>query len=340
MKQWILRLFLSAGDVLMLTAALRDLHRACPEQFKTDVRTPFPQLWENNPHIAPLTEGAPGVESIDCHYPLIHHSNSIPYHFIHGFAEFLTERAGTQIRPTAFKGDIHLSEAERAAPSRIAVLSGCNLPYWIIVAGGKYDFTIKWWHFRRYQQVVDALRDRVLFVQVGDSRHYHPRLSGVIDLRGQCSIRELIHLTYHSEGVVCPVTFQMHLAAAVECRGQPERSRPCVVVAGGREPPQWEAYPAHQFIHTVGALPCCALGGCWRARTLPLGDGDQKDEPALVCTDVVAGLPHCMDLITPEEVLRRIELYFQGGQCRYLSAAQAQAIRPFLTATTRELMGI
>ena len=340
MNRWILRLFLSAGDVLMLTAAVRDLHRACPGQFVTDVRTPFPQLWENNPHISPLKEDDPGVEVIECHYPLIHAANTIPYHFIHGFTEFLSERVGKPVRPTAFKGDIHLTEAEREAPSRIATLAGMDLPYWIIIAGGKYDYTIKWWNFRRYQKVVDDLRKKVLFVQVGESGHYHPRLSGVVDLRGKSNIRDLVHLVYHAEGILCPVTFLMHLGAAVQCKGKPERSRPCVVVAGGREPPQWEAYPTHQFIHTVGALPCCARGGCWRSRTVPLGDGDEKDQPNALCRDVVGSLPRCMDMITPEEVVRRIELYFAGGQCRYLTSAQARAVRPLLTATTREMLGI
>jgi hypothetical protein len=71
----------------------------------------------------------------------------------------------------------------------------------------------------------------------------------------------------------------MHLAAAVETRPIAHPSRPCIVVAGGRESPNWEAYPTHQFLHTVGVLPCCATGGCWRSRTLPLGDGDENDEP-------------------------------------------------------------
>src|SRR5262249_23575409 len=96
----------------------------------------------------------------------------------------------------------------------------------------------------------------------------------------------------------------------------------CVVVAGGREPPHWEAYPHHQFIHTVGALSCCDDGGCWKARTLPLGDGDEKDLPKNLCVDVIGCLPHCMDMITPEEVICRIELYFDGGAISYLSAAE------------------
>ena len=35
----------SPGDVLMLPAAVRDLHRSYPGQFETDVRTSCPALW-------------------------------------------------------------------------------------------------------------------------------------------------------------------------------------------------------------------------------------------------------------------------------------------------------
>jgi hypothetical protein len=102
------------------------------------------------------------------------------------------------------------------------------------------------------------------------------------------------------------------------------------VVAGGREPPSWEAYPTHQFIHTVGALPCCATGGCWRARSVPLGDGDSKDGEEYLCVDAVDGLPRCMDLITPEQVCERIEFYFEGGQTEYLEDGLWNRLNPFL----------
>jgi hypothetical protein len=105
----------------------------------------------------------------------------------------------------------------------------------------------------------------------------------------------------------------MHLAAAVEVKGGQPKNRPAVIVAGGREPPHWEAYPHHQFIHTVGALKCCDNGGCWKYRTVALGDGDSKDQPENLCVDVVKELPRCMDMITPDEVVRRIESYFGGG---------------------------
>ena len=85
MRQVVPRLILksdqSPGDIVMLTAAVRDLHRAGPGGFVTDVRTPCPALWENNPHITSLEEVDPQVRVIECHYPLIHRSNQEPFHF-------------------------------------------------------------------------------------------------------------------------------------------------------------------------------------------------------------------------------------------------------------------
>jgi len=43
------------------------------------------------------------------HYPPIHQSNQRPYHFIHGYAQYLEERLGMRISLTRFHGDIHLS---------------------------------------------------------------------------------------------------------------------------------------------------------------------------------------------------------------------------------------
>lgn len=322
MRRIILSNYQAPGDIVMLTAAVRDLHRCYPGQFLTDVRTSCGELWENNPWLTALDSTAPGVESIHCKYPLIHRSQHNGTHFIHGFIEFLNERLNLAIRPTRLHGDIHLSEAERAAPSPITSPAGVASPYWIIVGGGKFDFTIKWWNFRRWQAVVDRFRDRLQFVQVGKAGDYHPPLKHVIDLRGQTSLRDIVRLTHHAQGVLCPVTFHMHLAAAVPRARGADGSRPCVVVAGGRESPHWEAYPAHQFIHTVGALPCCDNGGCWRSRIAPLGDGDSKDGPEHLCLDVIRGLPRCMDMITPEHVVARIEYYLAGGRAQTLGSGQ------------------
>lgn len=325
MKKLILRNFLSPGDIVMLTAAVRDLHAAYPRQFITDVRTPCPAIWEHNPHLLPLQENDPEVQRLDCHYPLVHRSNQAPYHFIHGFIEFLNDQLGLRIRPTEFRGDLHVSALEKTWYSQVEEIVGEPVPFWIVVAGGKRDFTIKWWEHSRFQEVVDYFAGRILFVQVGEAGHHHPPLRGVVDLRGKTDLRQLIRLVYHAQGVLCPVTLLMHLAAAIEVGPGMPKNRPCVVVAGGREPPHWEAYPHHQFLHRAGALACCDNGGCWKSRAVFLGDGDPKDRPEHLCVDVVEGLPRCMDMISSGDVIRAVELYFQGGAVSYLDAGQVRA---------------
>lgn len=316
----------------MLTAAVRELHRSNPGIFATDVRTSCPELWENNPHLTPLRETGRGVTILDCEYPLIHESNTRPVHCLNGFAEFLANRLGVPCSIGSVHGDIHLSRREVSAPSRIRRLTGVDLPYWLIVSGGKLDYTIKWWDPRRYQSVVDHFAGRLLFVQVGLSSHPHPALKGVMDLRGRTTLRQLVRLVHRARGVVCPVTGLMHLAAAVPVPNGHFPNRPCVVVAGGREPPHWEAYPSHQFIHTVGMLSCCSKGGCWRARTVPLHDGDDRDAPNRICVDVVDGLPRCMDLISADEVIRRIELYLQAGAATELTSNEIPFARAAVEA--------
>jgi ADP-heptose:LPS heptosyltransferase len=325
-RKLILRNFLSPGDLVMLTAALRDLHRCYPGKFRTDVRTSCPALWENNPWLTPLDEKDPGVRVITCNYPMVHRSNEAPLHFIHGFIEDLNQKLDLSIRATAFKGDLHLSDLEKSWTSQVREIVGEDLPFWIVVSGGKVDFTAKWWDPARTQKVVDHFRGRVLFVQVGEQGHHHPPLRNVIDLRGKTDLRQLVRLVYHSQGVLTGVSAPMHLAAAVEVKGGRPKNRPCVVVAGGREPSQWEAYPHHQYLHTNGALLCCDNGGCWKSRVRPLGDGDKADES--LCVDPVGPLPRCMDMITAEDVIRRIELYFQGGAVRCLTAREWDVAEP------------
>lgn len=308
----LLRTHLSPGDILMLTAAVRDLHRAQPGAFATAVETSASELWDNNPYLT--ARGGSGNhegawERIEMHYPLVNRSNQRPVHFLQGYADYLASQLGIEIPITEFHGDIHLSGEERSWVNQVEQTFGYREPFWIIIAGGKYDFTAKWWSPECYQQVVDHFAERVRFVQCGEAGHWHPPLQRVLNLVGKTSLREFVRLMYHAEGVVCPVTFAMHLAAAVPTKTG--RLRPCVVIAGGREPPHWEAYPGHQFLHTIGTLPCCSTGGCWKSRCQLVGDGDPKDHtnvcerPIQVRPDL--RVPECMTMITAEDVIRAVE---------------------------------
>lgn len=316
-RKLILKNHLSPGDIVTLTAAVRDLHHSHPGRFITDVRTSCPALWEHNPFITPVADDDPQAEMIECHYPLIHQSNTAPYHMLHGFRMFLEEWLGVAIQAHAFKGDIHLSAEEKSWMSQVEEIEGLGTRYWLIVSGGKLDFTAKWWDPDRCQAVVDHFKGRIRFVQCGEAQHHHPALRDVLDLRGKTSARQLVRLMYHADGVVCPVTFLMHLAAAVETKPGRAKNRACVVIAGGREPSQWEAYPHHQFLHTNGMLPCCDNGGCWKSRVEPLNDGDEKDKSLCLRPITLPSgrkLPQCLDMITAPQVITAVENYLAFTQ--------------------------
>ncbi len=335
MRRLILQSFQSPGDVVMLTAAVRDLHTACPGEFQTDVRTSADALWQHNSRLTPLDSAQTGVEVLDMHYPLIHECDRRPVHFLQGYHDYLEKQLGKRIPVTQFCGEIHLSSEEKQSPPSL----GVELPekFWIIVAGGKYDFTAKWWNPASYQAVVDHFQGRISFVQCGEASHWHPSLAHVVNLIGKTSLRDFVRLMYHADGVVCPVTFAMHLAAAVETKPGRPPLRPCVVVAGGREPPQWEAYPGHQFLHTVGTLPCCATGGCWKSRCQPVGDGDEKDRhnlcerPVQVTSEL--RIPQCMEFITPARVIDHMETILAGEPFFHRNGHTAVPMLPVVEAS-------
>ena len=241
-RKLILKCGLSPGDIVMLTAAVRDLHRAAPGKFLTDVRTPCPALWEHNPHLTRIEDGDPGAETIECHYPLIHRSNESPYHFIHGFLpQFLSERLGLPIAPTEFKGDLHLSDREKGWFSQVREIVGRTSPTGSSRPGGRWTSPSSGGKPAATRRSSTTFAGWSSSSRVGADEHHHPTLDGVIDLRGKTDLRQLVRLVYHAAGALCPVTLLMHLAAAVPTKDG--SFRPGVVVAGGREPPQWEAYP-------------------------------------------------------------------------------------------------
>jgi ADP-heptose:LPS heptosyltransferase len=318
-RKIILKNHQSPGDILMLTAAVRDLKLSHPN-IQVDVRTSASEIWENNPYLTKLDEKNKNVKTYKVDYPLIHTSNQGQHHFIHGFRYDIEKKLNLKIKPTLLKGDIHISEQEKSWISQIEE-TGVKKDFWIIMAGGKYDFTAKWWNPKYYQEVVDHFRNKIIFVQCGEEKHWHPKLYNTINLIGKTDFRQFIRLIYHSIGVVCPVTVAMHLAAAVETRKRPPINRACVVIAGGREPPQWEAYPHHRFLAINGSMDCCDDGGCWKSRCQKVGDGDKKDEqdmciyPIKIDDDLL--IPKCMNMIKPKDVIRAIEWYYEGGVIEY-----------------------
>ncbi len=301
---------LAPGDAVMLSAAVRDLKLAWGSRFLVDVRTPYPEIFANNPHLSPLHLLDPEVVKVRTHYTYwIRRINELPVHFVSAIRMDLEQRLGLVINQGPFRGDLHFTDEELRPPNLAEKALG-DRRYWVIDAGGKWDFTVKWWETARYQSVVERLRD-ICFVQIGRNDHPHPRLKGdnVLNLIGQTNLRELMRVIYGAEGVITPISLPMHVAAAVPVHPRTGRRPHCVVLAGGREPPNWEQYPAHAYLNFCGRLKCCPEGGCTKSRVEALQDGRAFDGPDKLCqqpvrTDSGQVVARCMTMITVDDVVR------------------------------------
>ncbi len=296
----------SPGDVMTMTAAVRSLAAAHPGRWKVAVHTTAPEIWDHNPDLSALTpDEAARATTIQMHYPAIDRSNQSHVPFLAGYTEFLAAQLGVDIPLATNRPHLYLSDEERGwIPQVRERVGGRQIRYWVIDAGVKADYTAKQWPVESYQEVVDRTRRLgIEWVQIGAAEHDHPALERVIDLRGQTDTRQLIRLVYHASGGVGPVTFLQHLCAAWE--------KPYVCLLGGREPVTWVTYPHQHTLHTIGMLPCCQDGACWRSRVVPRGDGAKQDTS--LCerpiTSGVRPVGACMQHITPDEVVAIVGRY-------------------------------
>jgi len=198
--------------------------------------------------------------------------------------------------------------------------------YWVVAPGGKRDCTCKVWDWRRFQDVIDYFDGYVKFVIIGRSDHLVEKLTNVIDMTDKFNdnLRGLFPLVYHADGCVSGVSLLHHL-----CAGMPHRNnerifpKPCVTIYGGREPLTFTAYNQTYPLHTSGALNCCAYGGCWHSRIIPLQKDEDKNKRLCKSTLEVDGriIQKCMDLITSDDVIRQIQRLYDGDILRPLTAA-------------------
>lgn len=235
------------GDVLCMTAAIRSLHLTYPGRYTVSVETPYPSIFWHSPDVV----ATPG-EQIAMHYPAIHASASRGIHFMQAWCEHLGEALHVPLPLVTNRPALYFDS--EAVPN----------DYWLVCPDVS-DFTAKRWD--GWQEVVDSL-PHLRFLQVGLGG---APLHGVTDATGQTSLRELFDLTRGCRGVLCGVSLLMHIAAAVE--------KPAVVIAGGREPVQWNAYPKQHYVHSVGDLPCAKP--CWK-RTIE------------ECEHPIGVIPKCM----------------------------------------------
>jgi hypothetical protein len=307
------------GDAVLGTALVRDIHAAYPGEYVTMIDSVFSPVWWNNPLAAKVEPGEHQVIDLSYVQGIVASKAGNQFHFLSWLHKDFEAKTGVKVPVTKPKGDLRLTHEEDRP-----LVSG---RYWVIMAGGKLDMTTKHWGRPRWQRMVDALLpEGFRFVQVGavHYHHVHAPLAGVFDAVGHTeNCRDLFSLVKYSEGVICGITSAMHVAAAFD--------KPCVVIAGGREEPWWEAYVnnfypysfgdrcervkvEHKYLHTVGLLPCCQSRGCWRAKTVQ----DGRTQQAVLCElpvrrDGEDPVPTCLDMVTPEHAAEAVRSYYRDG---------------------------
>lgn len=318
------------GDVVVMTAMVRDLKLLMGDDVDICVKTSGKDLWRHNPYIDHHPAGSWEEFSL-CYRRGIVQQKRETIHFLNEFHFNFKSKTGIHVPLTLPRPDLHLSDTERD-------VSPINGRYWVFLSGGKSDFTIKAWDQRAWTQTVELLGGYgIPMVQIGgtDKGHWHPQIPGTIDLVGQTNLRDMMRLIHHADGVICGVTCAMHMAAALE--------KPCVVIAGGREAWWWEAYVRenrglihpdlvrvpHRFLHTIGQLPCCAYYGCWKNKVVDL-HGDK-----LLCVMPVVrpgqAVAKCMDMITPTHVVDAVMSYYTDSTLPPIREAKAIQLPPPVT---------
>lgn len=318
------------GDGALMTALVRDVHRAYPNQFEISAVVNFKHVLKHNPLIVSSfssRNGPPIRAEVGWGRAMRQHGMTNPNdprtkrHILAWYHHCFEEITGLKVPVTEPKPDLYLTDEEK-----IPIVEG---RYWVIVAGGKWDTTVKLWRSKYAQNVVDTLAERgIRCVQIGGvgEYHTHPELKNVTNLLGRTEeARQFWNLIYHSDGVVCGVTGPMHVAAAFD--------KPCVVYGGGREDPWFEAYVddyaafgphasrvkvPHRYLSAVGKLPCCERFGCWASAVVPVLHRKKSKRKPKMCAQPVfheneSPIAACQDLIEPSHVIDAVWSYYADG---------------------------
>lgn len=302
------------GDRLMFTPVVRDLKKQHPD-WEIAVEAIGPEVWLNNPHIThDMTK--PDKSFNIGPAKVTHGSKTNGLHITDAFRISLQENLGEQIKQGPYKPEIFLSEAEK----NNRFIDG---KYWVInIDTG--PFSAKRWYNERFQQVVNKL-EWITFVQAGMASDNDYRLKGpnVIDLVDKTKIRELFSLVYNSDGCISLVSSLMHVAGAF--------NKPCVVLAGGREPSTFERYQHHRFIDRIGCLSCVSKLACWKNSITACKDKVQVAKNEFNERQQIA---RCMDMIRPEHIIDAVNSYYEGGVLYRTERVEIAKKKPLIRIVT------
>lgn len=300
---WRLRLVRKGvGDYAALTPLVRDLAAAFPRDRVFVDGGPAAELLAGHPNVAAEPPAAATDVALD-------YAPGIDRAFVGGHGHYHTlardafaAATGVDVPAGPCRPHLVLAPEDQVRPD--------PAPYWVVLAGSRWDIPVKAWPLSHFAEVV-RLTPGVRWKQCGrvfDGRFTERQraLPGAENLLGRTTLRQLVRLVAHADGVLCLTSLGYHLAAAFR--------KPCVVVMGGREPPALYAPPAGDWptlvlLHTIGEYSCCQTTGCGRIFAAPAHASAYP--PGTLCALPVAdpdagSVAACLADLRPEAVAGQV----------------------------------
>jgi len=267
------------GDTLLLSAVARELAKRGIR--KVSIATPHREMFANNPDIWSIDDSDEqfcfALRQHNARLKFLHYSRptdtplqmeSPKEHIIGVMCREAGIRGSINLQPR-----MYLTKAEKSQYK----FSGDTIIVQSSIANAGYAILNKEWYPERMQGVVDILRERFNIVQVGVRDD--AALTGVTDLRGKVTVRQVACMLASAKAYIGMVGFLMHLARAVDC--------PSVIVYGGREAPWQTGYTCNENIFRT---PECAP--CWREDLCPY---DRKCMLSIHAQEVVYAVERLLD---------------------------------------------
>lgn len=318
------------GDLLAITPFFKDFAEQHPDKklyfsFKQSfIKDRYISVFDNNPNFRLYQPGTP-VDAI------VKFRWGDPQNYIESrrlfdknakyidnfYCEFC-RRSGLKVVRRTSCVDVYLSDEEKSEVEQMVQQK--TVPICLVNGGYHPIFTTpRNWGWENFQQVVDALHDKIQFIQFGsrNAGFFHRRLSNCLDMLDKTNIRDIIKLMLVSDFVLSNDSSPYHFASI----DAPYCKRTVVTVLGGKAPyeylncynplnVQYELlYNNDQFksCYQAGNYACDVGFQYFTAIKLPSNLRDTRMCGCPVCNKAGQIVSSCMMQIRPEDVVARIE---------------------------------
>lgn len=237
------------GDHVILTGAVYNVKNAHPEIMLTET-TAFQEVWQNNGDVRRYDDGGFFREIGRVDYGTLKEEKAgANGNVVEGFTKSLCRLLNIEPVPIATRQPhlvLSASELEEAEKWRGKVLINANCQKGTLSKGYPY-----------WQRVVDLLKNDYQLVQIGGNLKddLSLDLSGVEDMRGKTSIRNLVAMAYGCDLVISPPSSITNIAGAFGKRQ--------IVLNASREADIMTDYP--NTVHISHVCKACGYGvenGC------------------------------------------------------------------------------